>query len=146
MANNQNLIPANLSSEEAARRGRNGGFKSAQSRRHKRKLSERISLAISIATTKSLKDISKQISELLPNRHLANNKDELKILVAQAKTIKECGFEVYKLIQLVNNPAVDVADALKAINMLWDREEGKAISKIESKEVKEFNGEVKYID
>ena len=79
MANNQNLIPANLSSEEAARRGRNGALKSAQSRRHKRKLSERISLAISIATTKSLKDISKQISELLPNRHLANNKNELKI-------------------------------------------------------------------
>jgi uncharacterized protein YpuA (DUF1002 family) len=149
MPNEENIIPhqiKSLSKEEAAKRGKVGGLKSAQSRRHKRKLADRIKLALQIATQQNLNQLKKQIKELLPNRHLKNNKEELKILIAQAKTVKECGIDLYQIISVAQSPMSDTSDRLKAINMVWDREEGKPLTKNENREVKEFSDEIEFLD
>ena len=148
MANNENLRPikkGELSKEEAKKRGRLGGINSVKSRRANKSLAERIKLALTISTNENLKVLKKEIRELLPNRNKKENKEVLKTLLAQARVMKDCGIDVYNIIKIAQAPETqDIA--LKATNSLWDREDGRAVSKIESKEVKEFNGEVKYID
>jgi hypothetical protein len=148
MANNENLRPikkGELSKEEAKKRGRLGGINSVKSRRANKSLAERIKLALTISTNENLKVLKKEIRELLPNRNKKENKEALKTLLAQARVMKDCGIDVYNIIKIAQAPETqDIA--LKATNSLWDREDGRAVSKVENKEVKEFNGEVKYID
>lgn len=141
--NNNIIVPT---SAQAREYGRKGGIKSAKSRRHKRKLADRIKLALEISTQQNLNGLKKSIRELLPNRHRTGNKEDLKLLIAQAKTVKECGIDLYQIISLTENAVVDVSDKLKAIGMIWDREEGKAVNKTENKEVKEFSDKIDYID
>lgn len=149
MANPENVEPyqiKTLSSEEAARRGRNGARKSAQSKRNKKKLKERIKLALEISTNENLKSLKRRIRELWPLRHSQATKEDLRLKLAQAKTIKECGYELYQLLHIGQNPITDNSDKIKIIQMLWDREEGKPMTKNENKEVKEFSDEVEYLD
>jgi hypothetical protein len=148
MANNENLRPikkGELSKEEAKKRGRLGGINSVKSRRANKSLAERIKLALTISTNENLKVLKKEIRELLPNRNKKENKEALKTLLAQARVMKDCGIDVYNIIKIAQAPETqDIA--LKATNSLWDREDGRAVSKVENKEVKEFTEEVKYID
>lgn len=56
-----NLRPIKtLSKEQAMERGRLGGIKSAQSKRAKKNLAERIKLALTISTNENLKAIKKR--------------------------------------------------------------------------------------
>jgi len=146
MANHKNLIQnKDRTPDELRKITRKGGIASGKSRRHKRIISDRIKLAFQIATTANLETLKEEIAELMPNRHLKDNKKELKIKIAQAKTMKECGIDVYNMIKIAGT-SLDDDKRIKAINSLWDREEGKPLAKTENKEVKEFSDEVEYLD
>lgn len=151
MTDNKNLLKgqaANFSTrtkEELREITRKGGVNSGKSRRNKRIISERIKLALDISTTANLATLKKEIIELIPNRHLEANKGELKIKLAQAKTLKECGIDVYNMIKIAES-SFDDDKRIKAINSLWDREEGKPLAKTENKEVKEFSDDIEYLD
>lgn len=123
MANEQNLIPRNFTKEEAKKYGKIGARKSAISRRKKRKLADRIKLAMEIASNQKIKNVKKEIAELWPNRRLENNKLELRALIERAKMIRDSGYDVYKILSISEYAESDVA--LRALNSLWDREEGK---------------------
>lgn len=150
MANNENLLRGNPDTEFQAGREQvetatRGGIASAKSRRSKRIIADRIRLAFNIATTASLVNLKKSIAELMPNRHLEPNKELLKIKLAQAKTVKECGIDVYNMITIAANSGDD-DKRIKAISALWDREEGKPLVKTENKDVKEFSEDIEYLD
>ena len=120
-----NLIPnSERSPKEVREQGRKGGINSGKSRRAKKTLSERIKLALTISTNENLKGVKRQIRELLPNRQTTANKEVLKTLLAQAKTIRDCGIDVYQILKIAQAPETQEI-GLKATNALWDREEGK---------------------
>ena len=128
-----NLIPSNKRSlEEVRENGRRGGIKSGQSRRAKKTLSERIKLALTISTNENLKALKRQIKEHWKNRRNGisidgtSAKESIKMLIAQAKTIRDCGVDVYQILKIAQAPETQEI-ALKATNALWDREEGKAM-------------------
>lgn len=146
MANNENLKSiGDLTKTKQREITRKGGIASVKSRRHKKKLAERISLALSISTQQNLNGIKKQIKESLKDRHTVEGRAVLKVLLAQAKTIQECGIDVYNMIKIAETSLED-EKKIKAINSLWDREEGKPLAKSENKEVQEFGDEVEYLD
>lgn len=132
MSNKNNLISlSDRTTEEQREIARKGGIKSGQVRRAQKPLSQRIKLALQISTNENLKIIKKNIREVLPNRHTANNKEVLKTLLAQARVMKDCGVDVYNILRITEAPESQEI-ALRATNALWDREEGKAIQKVES--------------
>jgi len=148
--NESNLIPAEKRSpREARENGRKGGIKSGISRRAKKTLSERIKLALTISTNENLKALKRQIKEHWKNRHNGISKDgtpakeSIKMLLAQAKTIRDCGVDVYQILKIAQAPETQEI-ALKATNALWDREEGKPNQKSDVKHSGTMQ-EVKYI-
>ena len=150
MANNEQLLKGHPPTEfkagqEQAKTARKAGIASGKSKRHQKKLAKRIALALTISTTANLNIIKKEIAELMPNRHLKANKEDLKLKLAQAKTLKECGIDVYNMIKIAVT-SFDEDKRIKAINSLWDREEGKPLAKTENKEVQEFSDEIEYLD
>lgn len=110
--------------EEIRESNRRAGIASGKSRRAKKTLSDRIKLALTISTNENLKVLKEQIREMIPNRHTKENKMVLKTLLAQTKTMRDCGVDVYNLLRIAENPESQEM-ALKATNALWDREEGK---------------------
>lgn len=132
-AGKKNLVPiATRTTEEQRKIAKMGGWASGVSRRHKRILSERIKLALENSTNSNLNGLKRQIRELWPNRHTKNGKEEMRVLVAQAKTIKECGIELYKILLIIENPMSEPEMVLKAVNALWDREGGKPTQTVHS--------------
>ena len=77
----------------------------------------------------------------MPNRQTKANKEALKTLLAQAKTIRDCGIDVYQILKIAEAPETQDM-ALKATNALWDREDGKAIQKVESSNTSEIKNTV----
>jgi len=150
MANEENLLKGNpptefTSGREAVENGVKGAKASARSKRHKRILSERIKLALSISTQQNLNSLKKEIKEIMPIRHTKEGKEILKVKLAQAKTIQECGIDVFNMIKIAETSLED-EKRIKAINSIWDREDGKPLAKTENKEVKEFSDDVEYLD
>jgi len=150
MANNKHLLKGHPPTQfktghEQVKIARKAGIASGRSRRHTKGLSKRIALALTISTTANLTTLKEEIAELMPNRHLKANRELLKIKLAQAKTLKECGIDVYNMIKIAGT-SLDEDKRIKAINSLWDREEGKPLAKTENKEVKEFSDEIEYLD
>ena len=124
MAEKDLISLANRTTEEQQRIARMGGIASGKSRRSQRTISERIKIALKISTNEHLRAKKKEIRELWPNRHTSGNKEQLKIVIAQTQTIKECGIDVYKILKIAESPETQEI-ALKATNALWDREEGR---------------------
>lgn len=130
--NQSNLIPNSERTPEQLRaQTRKGGIASGKSRRANKSLSERIKLALTISTNENIKALKRQIRETWPNREstkgraISPNREKIKTLIAQAKTIRECGIDVYNILKIAERPeSQDVA--MRATNALWDREEGKA--------------------
>lgn len=138
----KDLIPTSKrTKEEAKELGRLGGIASGKSRRAKKSLSDRIKLALQISTNEKLKGLRKRIREALPNRHISGNREALKTLLAQARVMKDCGVDVYNILKIAEAPETQEM-ALKATNALWDREEGKAIQKVESNTTSEVKNTV----
>ncbi len=120
-----NLIPiANRSTEEVREIGRKGGINSGKSRRAKKSLSDRIKLALQISTNENLKSLKREIRKLWPSRNLHDQKQNLKVILAQYRVIKDCGIDVYKVLRIAEAPDSQQI-GLNAANALWDREEGK---------------------
>jgi len=123
--NDENLIPFNeLTEKEARILSRRGGIASGKSRRASKTLAQRIKLALTISTNENLRDCKVRIRELWPNRSLPDNKKQLRIVLAQSRTIRDCGIDVYNVLKVAQAPETQEI-ALKAANILWDREEGK---------------------
>lgn len=146
----KDLIPVtNRSEDEVKEMRRKGGINSGKSRRAKKTLSERIKLALTISTNENLKALKRQIKEHWKNRHngISNDgtpaKESIKMLIAQAKTIRDCGVDVYQILKIAQAPE-NQEIALKATNALWDREEGKPNQKSDVKHSGTMQ-EVKYI-
>ena len=120
-----NLIHSSQrSSEELRENGRLGGIKSGVARRAKKSLSDRIKLALQISTKEHLKGLRKRIRQAWPNRNQEEARESLKVLLAQARVVKDCGVDVYKVLKIAEAPDTQEI-GLKAANALWDREEGK---------------------
>ncbi len=127
----KDLIPFNKRTvEEQKRITTMGGVASGKSRRAKRTLQERIKLALTISTNENLKALKRQIRELWPNRQTKANRESLKTLLAQTKTMRDCGIDVYRMLQIAEAPETQEI-AMKATNALWDREDGKPTNKNE---------------
>lgn len=146
MANESNLIPkTTLSKEEAKAMGRKGGLASVASRRAKKNLSERIKLALTISTNENLKSIKREIKDCWPNRRMKDNKTLLKTLIAQAKTIRECGIDVYNILKIAERPESQEI-GMKAASMLWDREEGKPVQSQNVNHAGEIKGKTIFVE
>lgn len=117
MANgHENLIPVTERSKGEARvLGKIGGIKSGETRRKKKALKERLALAFDVLSKKVAKGIDDAEAK---------------------KIIEEEGYDVYILFKALNDPEANYADKLKAINIYYDRTEGKA------KEFVEHSGSV----
>lgn len=150
--NQSNLIPnSERTPEQLREQTRRGGIASGKSRRANKSLSERIKLALTISTNENLKSLKRQIKEIWPNREstktraIGQKREKIKTLLAQARTIRDCGMDVYQILKIAENPeSQDVA--MRATNALWDREEGKAkqSSTVESNNTSTTN--IKYIE
>ena len=127
----KDLIPVTQRTKEEAKQiSRNGGIASGKSRRAKKTLQETIKLALTISTNENLKALKRQIRELWPNRQTKANRETLKTLLAQTKTMRDCGIDVYRMLQIAEAPETQEI-AMKATNALWDREDGKPTNKNE---------------
>ena len=127
----KDLIPNSARTpEELQRITRLGGIASGKSRRAKKTLQERIKLALTISTNENLKALKRQIREIWPNRQTKANREQLKTLLAQTKTMRDCGIDVYRMLQIAEAPETQEI-AMKATNALWDREDGKPTNKNE---------------
>jgi hypothetical protein len=148
----QNLIPTNKRTKEEQRRITTmGGIASGKSRRANKTLSDRIKLALTISTNENIKALKRQIKELWPNRESAKNRvmgdkrEIIKTLLAQTKTIRECGIDVYNILKIAERPeSQDVA--MRATNALWDREEGKAKQSSTVESTNNTSTTIKYIE
>ena len=122
-------LRSHMSLEQRKAMSRKGGIMSVISKRRKKVLADRIKLALEISTTENVKIIKERINILYNKRHNNNqkksNNQKLKLLIAQARTINECGIDVYGMLKIAES-SIDEDKRMKAINSLWDREEGKA--------------------
>jgi len=136
--NESNLIPnSERTPQQLKEQTRRGGIASGKSRRAKKTLSDRIKLALTISTNENLKALKRQIREVLPNRHIIANRELIKTYLAQARTIRDCGVDVYNLLRIAQAPESQEI-ALKATNALWDREVGKPMQEIQSSNTQEI--------
>lgn len=146
MANERNLIPNNKRTpKELRENARKGGIKSGQSRRAKKNLSERIKLALTISTNENLKCIKREIKQYWPNRRMEEKRVLLRTLIAQAKTIRECGVDVYNILKIAEQPHTQEI-GLRAASILWDREEGKPIQSSNVNHAGEIKGKTIFVE
>jgi hypothetical protein len=109
MKGKENLKPQSQRTKAEQRQvARQGGIASGKARKEKKELKDRIKLAFEIAAAQAAK------------KH-----------PEQAKELKEIGFDVFVLKQMVENPDASDDLRLKTMAQLWDRAYGKPQQPVE---------------
>ena len=108
----KNLKPFNtLTEKEVKKMASNGGKKSAEVRKKKKDLKERLKIGLEIFTEMKAKKL----------KELGNDEG--------AEIVKEIGIETYTLLDIVSDEKNNSQVKLSAINDILDRTEGKPIQK-----------------
>ncbi len=133
MANNENLLKGNPTTQfktgrEQVDTAKKGGKKLGENNAKKKLYAEQLEVVIKVGTKKAL-ELAKE----------AQNEQAVTM-------IEEGGLIAFEHLNLVMDKKVKPEVRLKALDMIIDRQEGKAIAKIEGKQVKEFSGEIEYLD
>ena len=132
MANNENLLKGKdtqfstgkLQASIAAQ----GGKKKAENAKARKLYIDQLEIVIKLGKEKTLKAAKK-----------AGDQDIIKM-------IEEGGLIAFEHLAIVMDRKIKPETRLKALDMIIDRQEGKAVAKTENKEVREFGDEVEYID
>ena len=117
----ENVLPHKVgSTEEARKKGRAGGLKSAKARRKKKELKEKLNFVLDFHADRTKQD-DQSLSEDIKN------------------IIGESGLIAYELVNLVMDKNNGEATRLNAIKEILDRTEGKVVQKQETEHSGDFN-------
>lgn len=117
--NKETLIPqTERTLEEQRKIAKMGGIASGKARAKKKNLKEALALALEIMTEKTLKEAK-----------------EKKASPETIQMLKESGLIPYKLLEMLTSKKIKSETKLRVMQEIMDRTEGKALQKIESKNV-----------
>ena len=133
MANNENLKKGNPDTEfksgrEQVETAKKGGLQLGINNKARKLYIDQLEIVIKLGKEKTLKAAKK-----------AGDQDIIKM-------IEEGGLIAFEHLAIVMDRKIKPETRLKALDMIIDRQEGKAVAKTENKEVREFGDEVEYID
>lgn len=115
----ENLIPFHKRTESELREFTSrGGIKSGEIRRKKRDHKNMISSAMELMTRKKIRDLEKDLAK--------ETNEDLKLLTEDhIEILKEGGYEMLKILEILENPKVSTMTKVIAINTLFIHEFGK---------------------